>query len=455
MRSMPALLSRALQAVFVLPLVSSIAFAQGSPNVQLLAHVNSYPSAGYNDCWGYTAPDGREYALLGVQTGTSIIDITNAPSVSEVTFIPSQTSLWKDIKTYRHYAYVVNETGGGMQIIDLSNLPDTATLAGTYAGFSTSHNISIDTANAILYAEGSGSQPVRAISLANPLSPVQASFFGISSHDILGRNNIAYVSEGGNGSIGIFNISNPSVPVLVKRFSIPQAGYVHNAWPTDDGQYLMTTEETTGKSVKLWNISNLNAIHMTSEYRASPFIAHNTHIKGNYAYISYYTEGLRIVDISNPDSIREVGYYDTYGGPGGGFDGAWGAFPFFASGKVLISDMQTGLYVVFFAGGTTGTHQPDEHPSSFKLHQNYPNPFNPSTTIRFTLGSAGFTSIRVFDLLGRELATLVNVVKSQGTHEQSWDAGGLAGGVYIYRIDIRPLDGGAPFSSSRKMVLVK
>ena len=139
-----------LSAPFLIFLLTpSLGNAQGSPNVTLLANVNTYPSVGYNDCWGYTAPDGREYALLGVQNGTSIIDITDPPYDSEVAFIPSAGSLWKDIKTYRSYAYVTTESSGGMQIIDLSNLPNSASLASTYSGLGASHNLYIDTTNAI------------------------------------------------------------------------------------------------------------------------------------------------------------------------------------------------------------------------------------------------------------------------------------------------------------------
>ncbi len=114
-------------------------YGQGSPNVILLDQLDQYP-VGYNDCWGYTQ-GGREYALLGVINGTSIIDITNSGSATEITFISGPSSSWKDIKTYQNFAYVVTESSGGMQIIDLSDLPNSATLANTDTGFSTSHNI--------------------------------------------------------------------------------------------------------------------------------------------------------------------------------------------------------------------------------------------------------------------------------------------------------------------------
>jgi len=398
----------------------AVSISQGSPNVQLLAHLNQYSSVGYNDCWGYTAPDGREYALLGVQNGTSIIDITDAPTVTEVTFVPSSSSLWKDIKTYRNYAYVVNESGGGMQIIDLSNLPISATLVNTYTGFSTSHNIYVDTANAILYAEGSTSQPVRALSLGDPVNPVQLSFFGIECHDIYARNNIAYISEGNSGSIGVYNLSTPTTPVLLRRFPIPNAGYVHNAWLSDDGNYLMTTEETTNKTTKLWDIRNLNNVFITDEYLAAPgLLAHNAHLKGKRAYLSYYTDGLRIVNIANPDSIFEEGYYDTYPGTPGGFNGAWGAFPYFASGKVLISDIQTGLYVVFFAGSVEADSSDPKAPTNFTAYSDVTTPTsialrwtNPTTLVDGTPITAGDFQI----LIRRDSILITTVPGSDSTY---------------------------------------
>ena len=329
----------------------SFLFAQGSPNVPLLATFDPYPAVGYNDCWGYTAPDGREYALLGVLNGTSIVDITNTDSLVEVAFIPSTYSIWKDIKTYQHYAYVVTDLSGeGLQVIDLSTLPDSANLVNTYTGFTISHNIYIDEANALLYAEGGGG--IRIISLSNPVYPMEVGFFGQSSHDVVVQNNIAYVAEGWTATYGIFNVSNPLFPSLIQRFSTPTGGYAHNVWVSEDGNYLMTTEEVpAGLTVKLWDIQDLNNITFMDDYIAAPGSRpHNVHIKGNYAYISHYWEGLRIVDISNPSDITEAGFYDTYPNPASQYEGAWGTYPYFSSGKVLISDDEFGLFVVYFEG---------------------------------------------------------------------------------------------------------
>ncbi|MEZ4742649.1 MAG: choice-of-anchor B family protein [Bdellovibrionota bacterium] len=324
--------------------------ALASEELRVAGHFDQYSQRGYNDVWGYTAPDGREYALLGVVHGTSIIDITDPANLREVTFIPSSSSTWKDIKTYSHYAYVVNETSGGMQIIDLSKLPESAQVVNTYTGFSTSHNLYIDVENAMLYAEGNNALPVRMLSLADPVHPVQVGGFGVECHDIYVRNNVAFISEGGHGTIGIFDTSDSSNISALGRFEIPNAGYVHNSWLNEDGTILMTTEENDGKTVKLWDVSDLSDVRKLGEYLAPGKLAHNTHIKGHYAYISHYGSGLRIVDIADPSNPVEVAYYMDNNSPRSGFKDAWGAFPFFSSGKILMSDIENGLYVFEFAG---------------------------------------------------------------------------------------------------------
>jgi hypothetical protein len=93
-------------------------------------------------------------------------------------------------------------------------------------------------------------------------------------------------------------------------------------------------------------------------------------------------------------------------------------------------------------------------PSAFELKQNYPNPFNPATHIPYSVQVSGFTSLKVFDVLGREVATLVNEVKAPGSYEATWDPSAssgqaLASGVYYYKL----VAGGAV--ATKKMILAK
>ncbi|MDH3267375.1 MAG: T9SS type A sorting domain-containing protein, partial [Ignavibacteria bacterium] len=88
-------------------------------------------------------------------------------------------------------------------------------------------------------------------------------------------------------------------------------------------------------------------------------------------------------------------------------------------------------------------------PLQFSLEQNYPNPFNPSTTIEYTIPQNGFVSLKVFNVLGKEVATLVNGQNDAGNHKVEFDATSLNSGVYFYRIESRN------FVETKKLVLLK
>jgi len=94
-------------------------------------------------------------------------------------------------------------------------------------------------------------------------------------------------------------------------------------------------------------------------------------------------------------------------------------------------------------------------PTTFGLDQNFPNPFNPSTTIYFQLPKDSRVSLKVYDLLGREVTTLVNEDRAAGYHDARFNAGTVASGVYFYRMEAKPRDGGQGFQQTRKMMVVK
>lgn len=168
---------------------AATAFDIEAEGVNYLGHFRHDRKIRYSSCWGYSA-NGREYALLGVYDGLSVVDITDAPILKEISFIPGPSSIWKEIKTYKHYAYIVNEQEGGMQIIDLSQLPLKAELIATYTGFQTAHNIHVDESRSILLAEGTSSVPVRVLSLADPINPTVLGETGQgAAHDMMSFKN--------------------------------------------------------------------------------------------------------------------------------------------------------------------------------------------------------------------------------------------------------------------------
>ncbi|MBI5471547.1 MAG: T9SS type A sorting domain-containing protein [Ignavibacteriae bacterium] len=105
---------------------------------------------------------------------------------------------------------------------------------------------------------------------------------------------------------------------------------------------------------------------------------------------------------------------------------------------------------IYESGGALSVDQNrPAQPEEFALRQNYPNPFNPTTVIRFTISSSQFTTLKVFDVLGREVATLVNEVKQPGEYTQPFDPAGLPSGVYFYRLTA------GSFTETRRMLLLR
>jgi hypothetical protein len=93
--------------------------------------------------------------------------------------------------------------------------------------------------------------------------------------------------------------------------------------------------------------------------------------------------------------------------------------------------------------------EPSDNPASFQLSQNYPNPFNGTTELGFGISDWGFVTLKVYDILGREVATLVNEVKQPGTYTVQFDGSGLASGVYFYRLQA------SHFVQTRKALLIR
>ncbi|MGE3799483.1 MAG: choice-of-anchor B family protein [Candidatus Kapaibacterium sp.] len=333
-------------------------------NTALYDTLNPNPEASgrYSALWGYTAPNGREYALLGGFTGTHIIDITEQP-IKEVAFIAGPNSGWREMKTFGTFAYVVSEGGAGMQIIDLRNLPESASLIKSdMTTFRTGHTI--DQEGAWLYVHGSNveagaNQGTLIFDVAtDPLNPVLVGQYDRGYvHDAAVRNDTMYAAMINDGRLDIVYLGKDRKdPQLVTEISYPGAG-THNADLTIDGRYLMTTDEvgSTPKTLKVWDLSDIDDIVKAADWTpVEGQTIHNVHIKGTVAYIAWYTAGARIVDISDPVNPVEIGFYDMVPGSNSRTFGNWEVYPYFESGKIIASDMTTGLHVFTFDGAKKG-----------------------------------------------------------------------------------------------------
>ncbi|HSD64100.1 MAG TPA: choice-of-anchor B family protein, partial [Ignavibacteriaceae bacterium] len=335
--------------IFSFLILGSILKAQ-QLNTTLLSNLDQYHSVGYNDIWGYTDSEGREYALLGVYTGTSIVDITDPVNPYEVAFVPGPNSEWRDIKTYQHYMYTVSEGGNGLQMVDLANLPNGVTLVGyntTY--FNSAHNLFI--ADGFAYIEGANpGSGIHILDLSDPVNPVQTSYYSASGyvHDVYVYNDTVYASS--EDTYDVVDVSDKYNPQLVSQSAALPGIYAHSGWLTEDKRYFVACEEFNVRDVTVWDLQDRSTWNLVvPEWQMSDDSpVHNVFIRGQYAYFSYYKDGFVALDVSDPTNPVYVGRYDTYPGITGTYQGAWGCYPFFPSGTVIISDISTGLYCLDF-----------------------------------------------------------------------------------------------------------
>jgi choice-of-anchor B domain-containing protein len=342
-------------------------------NLDLVAYFNDFPPVaganGYSSCWHYVHGDGREYAVIGHRRGIGIYNVTNPGAAYLVDSISGPTNNWREIKSYRNWLYVVSEangvSGAGLQIVRMTD-PEHPVLAGTYtATFTSAHTVTIDTTRALLFANGTRlASPnaqdagMRILSLANPEAPVEVGRWPATAlpiqldkyvHDAVVRGTTLYAAAIYGGGIRVIDTSNPAAPFEATNFGYFGARYCHNSWPDASGQYLYVTDETNGMPLSVFDISSFTTPFKLPvyEWTANPqAVVHNAHVRGNDLVLAHYTEGVYVLDATDPHHPAAFGYADTYAGPTGGFHGCWGVDPFLPSGLIVASDIQTGLYVL-------------------------------------------------------------------------------------------------------------
>jgi choice-of-anchor B domain-containing protein len=342
-------ISAPLAALITMTLAATPAVAQVSRNVTLLAHLDDYAS--YSAGCAYVHTDGREYAFIGTNTGTAIYRVTVPTAPALVGFIPGPNSIWREMKPYGDHVYIVSEgsgAGAGLQIVRMTN-PDAPVLAATWTGqFTTAHTVTIDKDRAILWANGGNGSAggMHALSLANPEAPTWLGAYYVHyAHDSHASGNRLFVASIYEGYEIVLDVTNPAAITEIVKWQTP-GKFTHNSWLSDDGNHLFTTDENETGYLTVYDVSALPAVTEVAKFTANPnAIVHNVRVKGDTAWVSYYTEGVRLLDVSDPETPVEFGYYDTWTGVSGGFHGNWDVDPFFPSGIFMVTDIESGLWL--------------------------------------------------------------------------------------------------------------
>lgn len=347
-----------------------------------------------SNLWGFVdLDDGREYAVMGVSNGTSVVEVTDPAHPRVVGSVRGPQSIWREVKVSqawnpsrgRHdtYAYVVSEAAtAGLQILDLSDLPASVSLAATFRGFDTAHTVFLANADPatgaanvpdvapVLYVEGSN-EGFLALDISTPTAPTITGRFRDSYvHDVwagvfrgeragpcaAGHDRCEVVADFGGNAIRLIDFTDKSDPVTLSALSYDELGYAHSGWISRDGRYLFAFDEGDeilrgGKSrIRVVDVSDLAHPFVAAIWTSSTdAIEHNGYVVGDRLYVSYYERGLAILDVTEPTSPREIGFFDTFPtGDEAQFHGAWGVYPYLPSGTLLVSsiDGAGGLFVL-------------------------------------------------------------------------------------------------------------
>ena len=293
--------------------------------------------------------DGREFGVIGLQNAAAFVDITDPSNPFEVGRISGGNSIWRDLKYWNRHVYIGTEASDGVKVVSVDNL-DNPTLVSTISDFGNSHNIHID-ADGYLYVVGASSNDVWIYDLNMPAFPqLVGTWSGEYLHDIEVYNNKLYGAGIYTGEFYIIDVSDKANPYTLVSYNTG-GGYIstHDCAVTYDEQYLITADETTGGHIKIWDISNYDNINLVAEYMTNPnHSAHNIYVRPgtDLLIMSYYADGTRILDISDPTNPIEVAYYDTTEIEGV-YVGNWGTYAYLPSGYIISSDIESGRMYVF------------------------------------------------------------------------------------------------------------
>lgn len=420
-------------------ILASATQAQVSMNVDLLDHwhdtlvPNNGFGATFNEVWGFVQ-DGDEYAVIASTLGAHIFSISPDDELEELTMVPGAFQgavVHRDYHDYNGYLYAVCQQGqSSLQVIDLHDLPNSAPIVFDDTLVTIAHNVFIDTAVAKMYIAGPPGHAMSVYTLADPTSPEFIMNFDEVDyvHDLFARNDTVYVNAAGQG-LFVYDFSETENPQLLGSLtSYPDQGYCHSGWLSSDGNTYVFADETQAMRMKVCNTSDLSDIEVQGLFNSdqdSGTVPHNLMLKEQFVYVSHYNDGLQIFDISDPNNPVKAGYYDTWlGSDDTHFKGAWGIYAFLPSGRLLISDRQSGLYLFNF-NAPVGV---EEHSKLGNLSL-YPNPNNGAFTVS-GMAVDGKVQLELFDVSGK----LVLGESRRLSNTMNIEASDLNKGLYLLRI---------------------
>ncbi len=434
--------------------------------VNILANTSGNPEG--SDIWGWTdTTTGKEYAIAAMTNSTAFVDVTDPINPVFLGRLDTNAgnSYWRDVKVYKDHAFIVADNVGahGMQVFDLTKLRGVTSVQNFTADaiyntdqLGSCHNIFINEDNGVAYLIGCkdfrgtrifGGGPIF-VDVTNPKTPTKLNHYANEgySHDVQvvtyngpdteHKGKEIYIGSNEN-EVVILDVTDKNNIIKLADINYSQIGYTHQGWFTEDQRYFILGDETDEQDFGMntrtlvFDFLDLDDPKLSSTYSGpSAAIDHNGYVKGNLFYMANYKAGLRVLDISNisaaTNSMTEVGFFDTYPQDNGtAFNGAWSVYPYFASGNLIVNDIDRGLFVIR-KSGTLGLEN-NTLKNAFSM---YPNPTSGKTTIK-AADAQTIKNIQVFSLLGQKIVEENNINSNQFVLNTS----GIKKGVYFIKIN--------------------
>lgn len=378
-----------------MPCTAGFAGPYPCDNVDLLGLVPLAALGGVagNDSWGWTDPEtGAEIVIMGTGLGTAFVDVTD-PTDPQVLGTVGQAGgpttgpdgiLWRDVKVDGDHAYIVSERGGGMEVVDLTQLRGLSadptrelqvTAVYTGEGFDSAHNIAINEATDTAYLIGGNFDGgLHMVDISDPANPTFAGAFTEDgyTHDVQcviyagpdedhTDREICFAAN--EDTVTIVDVTDRGAPQLINRIGYPSAAYTHQGWLTPDHGFLVFNDEldeltgtvanTTTYILALDDLDQATTEDITTYHHETLSIDHNLYIVGDLIFEANYNAGLRVLRYTEEGlrsgDLQEVGFFDV--DPGldiNNFGGAWNVYPFFASGTIAVSTLDEGLFLLRF-----------------------------------------------------------------------------------------------------------
>jgi len=331
----------------------SLLLPQGSANLKVVAHVDPLPPS---PNWKYSEVTGAgDLAILGgFQLPTSLVwiyDLSNKTAPQLLATIPFDSRSW-DVQVHGRYLFIA--LSGRMEWYDILD-PAQPKRVKRFEPNPPINPHTFFVAGNTLYVADLVSNGIRIFDIIDkknpkPLADIIDRSWSIHDMTVI-RKRLYGAWIFGSAGLLVADVKNPAAPKELAKIRYPQAA-THNAWPTENERYILTTDEVapSRNNLKVWDARTPGRLTQAAEREvnnaSSPI--RNVYVRGHYAYASYYCEGLRVFDITDPTQPREVAFYDfNNNSTCAGFASNWGVYPF--ANLIYASDMNDGLYVLEFA----------------------------------------------------------------------------------------------------------